>query len=145
METATITNSTIEIIETYFPEETLHIPRHIHNHATLFNFSFKINRVAEGSHKIRFFIDMLFYNADDPDKKSILNLKTCSCFDIKCEANTEIKLLLFYELLSMSFWNFQGVFAAKTQGTRFSTEIPPIIDFTEHEDEFRTRIEYEWN
>ena len=136
-----ITNSWIEILEESFPEEALYSYKTVKALGWDFDFDFEIITLSPGNFHIKVYIEYWLDSVnEDQSGTPVLNISTCTNFNIEGNVDTESKLELMHKLFPIAYWNLQGVYIAKTQGTGFANEIPPLIYFEDYIDETLTKI-----
>ena len=140
-----ITNTWIEILDESFHEEALYSYKQVKSLGWDFDFDFEIITLSPDNFHIKVYIDY-WLDAIDDDKEGVpvLNISLCTNFHITCEIDLEGKLETMEKLFLIAYWNLQGVYIARTQGTGFANEIPPIINFEEYKDQTLNKIENEW-
>jgi hypothetical protein len=74
----------------------------------------------------------------------ILSMKTRSSFMVDGKISLDNKLNVFFNLLSISFCNFQGAYIAKTEDSIYASEIPAEGDFRQFSENIKNRINNEW-
>jgi hypothetical protein len=133
----------IEVIEEYFPEDIINNVVVLKKYNWKCGFNFKIKKISKENQGVNIDISYKMHPIDKPEDK-IFFLKTRSSFAIKGKLSSEAKLNLLYHLIAISIWNHQGIFAAKTEGTIYETELPPEANFNQFEEKFKIQIANEW-
>jgi hypothetical protein len=141
-----ITKTWIEILDESFPEEALYSYKTVKTFGWDFDFDFEIIAISPGQFHIKVFIDYWLDSVNENNKGTpVLSISTCTNFTIEgTEVDTEGKLELLHKLFPIAYWNLQGVYIAKTQGTGYVDAIPPMIDFENYTDETLHKIINDW-
>ena len=134
----------IEVLDEYLPLDDYKSATIKNKYTWQCGFSFKIKKIAEGSNTVSFDISYTLHKIDNPEEK-ILNIKTRSFFLVKGELNLDDKLQALYKFIAISIWNHQGIYAAKTEGTQFDTELPPEANFNQFEEKFKNKLQMNGN
>jgi hypothetical protein len=143
MESAAFNLLRIEVLDENFPEGDSNKEVTDRKYSWQCGFNFKIIPQVNESYNINIDISFRMYPIDDPEEK-ILFLKTRSLFSVKGKIGDEAKLNLLYHFIAISSWNFQGTYAAKTEGTIYAAELPPEPNFRQFEEKFKIQIVNEW-
>ena len=143
MESAAFNLKKIEVLEENFPDENAYKACIDKQYSWQCGFAFKIKQLNPAAKGINIDISYKMHPIDDPEK-SILFLKTRSCFSAEGTLDAVAKLNLLYQLIAITLWNYQGVYAAKTEGRKYSSELPPEATFNQFEEKFKLQIANEW-
>lgn len=109
-----------------------------------FSYSISFNRIPQGKQGIKIVFGFKLHYKDDPEKKPIVSIEIESKFWVTRKVSDKGKFFILYQLLSIAFWNLQGIYAAKTEGTPLAGVIPSAPHFDEHEEKIKKDIANGW-
>jgi len=110
-----------------------------------YSFDFHISSMPNNDKAVPINISFKLYSKNDPDEKTIASIEILSYFTLSGNlTKIEHKLSVIHKLLSISLWNLQGAFAAKTEGSSLQKEIPPGVSFETYYETLKNKVSNEW-
>lgn len=84
------------------------------------------------------------YNKNDLKKKTIAMVETHNIFSVSDGLSQAAKLQVLFTLLPIAVCNLQGIYAAKTEGSKLNKILPPPLNFFSMKEQLEKRIAHDW-
>ena len=134
----------IKILEEYIPKNVNSLL--ITNEEVIWDITYYIEiKPHENKMKrISAMMGMSLSYLNDPDKKSIIKLKSITEFEATADINESTKFDTLEMLFNIANWNLQGVYISKIEDSPLTMIAPPELNVMEHEKYFKQQIANEW-
>lgn len=109
-----------------------------------YSFSFAFSRVSDVRDGVTINISFRLYKVNDPAKTTIAETGVSNLFSVTTGLGPEEKLKILYEFLPITVANLQGIYAAKTTGSKLNKILPPGLDFINMKQTIEKRIADGW-